>query len=162
LSNNLIAQNEASYGGGMDVGLGSPPGSHAILVNNTIADNGGHGIMVWRYTSLTMTNNIIAGHTTGLYIRDVLTGAVAADTNLFWNGIDPITGTNGILEDPLLTPDYRLYEGSPAVDAGVTIPWLTTDLEGIPRPQGDSYDLGAFEGVVVRQELYLPLVLRSQ
>jgi hypothetical protein len=45
------------------------------------------------------------------------------------------------------------------VDAGVVIPWLTTDLAGTPRPQGNGYDLGAYEGVVKRK-VYLPLVLR--
>jgi hypothetical protein len=45
------------------------------------------------------------------------------------------------------------------VDAGLTVSWLTTDLEGNPRPQDGGYDIGAFEGV--RWEVYLPLVLRN-
>ena len=52
-----------------------------------------------------------------------------------------------------------LRPGSPAVNAGLDIPWLTVDLEGNPRPQGSKYDLGAFEGV--RGEVYLPLVVRN-
>jgi hypothetical protein len=52
-----------------------------------------------------------------------------------------------------------LGSGSPAEDAGLTIPWLTVDLEGTVRPQGSKYDIGAFEGVV--EKVYLPLMLKS-
>lgn len=158
LSNNLIARNDAGiYGGGVCVGLYTGPASRAILVNNTIADNGDSGVVAQWYAALTLTNNLIAGHATGLNTLTPFTGSISADTNLFWNTSDPITGTGAILEDPLLTADYHLQPGSPAVDAGLTIPWLTVDLEGNPRPPGE-YDIGAFERV--RWEVYLPLVLR--
>jgi hypothetical protein len=89
---------------------------------------------------------------------------ISADTNLFWNTSDPITGSNAILQDPLLTADYHLGSGSPAIDAGLTIPWLVVDLEGNPRPQGTKYDIGAFEieaSGEVGLEVYLPLILRN-
>ena len=54
----------------------------------------------------------------------------------------------------------RLPVGSPAEDAGLPIPWLTADLEGNPRPQGDGYDIGAWEGVAEPWRVYLPLVLK--
>jgi hypothetical protein len=161
LSNNLIAHNEASvYGGGVYVSWYVLPASHALLVNNTIADNGDSGVTARYYADLTMINNLIAGHTTGLTTLGPFTGTISADTNLFWNTSDPITGSNAIVEDPLLMPDYRLRAGSPAVDAGLTIPWLTTDLEGKARPQGSGYDIGAFEGEVW-WDVYLPLVVRN-
>ncbi|MCP4544406.1 MAG: hypothetical protein GY832_45425, partial [Chloroflexi bacterium] len=160
LSNNLIAQNEATLSA-VEVGLGSPAGSHALLVNNSIADNGARGIEVWWYATLTMSNNLIAGHDSGVSIRGVLTGSIVADTNLFWNDTDPITGVNAIIGDPRLTADYHLREGSPAVDAGIAIPWLTVDLEGVLRPQGSGYDVGAFEGALAWLDVFLPLVVRG-
>jgi hypothetical protein len=41
--------------------------------------------------------------------------------------------------------DYHLPAGSPAVDRGLTLPAVTLDIEGNPRPQGASSDAGAYE-----------------
>jgi hypothetical protein len=160
LSNNLIAHNYAALrGGGIYVVSSEPSASQAILINNTIADNGDTGVVGWQYVALAMTNNLIAGHATGVNTTVPASATVAADTNLFWNTHDPITGTNAILQDPLLAPGYGLGPGSPALDNGLTIPWLTVDLEGTARPQGSAYDIGAFEGE--RPAVFLPLVLRN-
>jgi hypothetical protein len=164
LSNNLIVRNSASAyaGGGVYVGYDYPSGaSRALLVNNTIADNGSSGIAAWNYAVVTLTNNLVAGHEVGLSSHNPASGTISANTNLFWNTSDPITGVNGIRQDPLLTPDYRPRVGSPAIDAALTIPWLTTDLEGNSRPQGSGYDIGAFEGEGVWWRLFLPLVNRN-
>ncbi len=160
LSNNLIALN-GPYGGGVQVTeYYTPSVSRAFLVNNTIADNGGSGVVASFYAVVTLTNNIVAGHATGLDTWTPFSGTISATTNLFWNTADPITGTNAVLANPLLTTDHHLLRGSPALNAGLTIPWLTTDLEGHPRPQDGKYDIGAFEGAVGHQ-IYLPVVLRN-
>ena len=39
----------------------------------------------------------------------------------------------------------NLMTGSPAIDAGLTIPDVTNDYAGTARPQGSGYDIGAFE-----------------
>jgi hypothetical protein len=156
LSNNLIAHN--MYGGVHVTEYYTPSVSRALLVNNTIADNGYSGVGAQAYAVVTLTNNLIAGHPIGLDAPTPST-VISATVNLFWNISDPITGTNGIRQDPRLTANYHLGAGSPALDAGLTIPWLTTDLDGRPRPQGSRYDIGAFEGV--RWEVFLPLVLRN-
>jgi hypothetical protein len=165
MTNNLLAENHASTaGGGLWLDTWQP--SYLIagtLVNNTLADNdagaGGEGIWAGRYVSLTLTNTLISGHTVGITVTAPASSTVSADTNLFYNDSDPITGTNAILEDPLLTANYHPGSGSPAIDAGLTIPWLTVDLEGNPRPQGAKYDIGAFEKV--EGKVYLPLILKG-
>jgi hypothetical protein len=165
MTNNLLAENHASTaGGGLWLDTWAP--SYLIagtLVNNTLADNdagaGGEGIWIGRYVSLTLTNTLISGHTVGITVTAPASSTVFADTNLFWNTDDPITGTNAIWQDPLLTADYHPGSGSPAMDAGLTIPWLTVDLEGNPRPQGAKYDIGAFEEV--EGKVYLPLILKG-
>ncbi|MCP4111795.1 MAG: DUF1565 domain-containing protein [Desulfobacteraceae bacterium] len=41
--------------------------------------------------------------------------------------------------------DYHLATGSPAIDKGVTISEVATDRDGLSRPAGDAYDIGAYE-----------------
>jgi hypothetical protein len=41
--------------------------------------------------------------------------------------------------------NYGLVAGSAAVDAGTAIPEVTSDRIGVARPQGQGYDVGAFE-----------------
>lgn len=45
------------------------------------------------------------------------------------------------------TNNYHLAAGSPAIDAGITVPEVTDDLDGQPRPQGTGYDIGAYESL---------------
>jgi hypothetical protein len=45
--------------------------------------------------------------------------------------------------------DYHLADGSPAIDAGATLPAVPRDLEGRPRPIGASADVGSYEAGVV-------------
>ena len=59
---------------------------------------------------------------------------------------------NGVTADPDLVnaagttaADYKVNTGSPAIDAGETIPAITDDHEGTARPQAAGYDIGAFE-----------------
>jgi hypothetical protein len=155
ITNNLIAEN--LYGGVHVLEYDGPFTSRAVLVNNTIAANGPYGVLAQYFAELSLTNNLVAGHEFGLDHPQPYTGTVTADTNLFWNADDPFTGLNAIQQDPLLASNYRLRPGSPALDAGLTIPWLAVDLEGTPRPQESGYDLGAFEGVWWLR-LFLPVI----
>ncbi len=160
LSNNLIARNTASSGGGgVHADHAWSPAGSVLMVNNTVADNVNGGVQIARNVALTLTNNVIAGHTVGVTNTWPASSTVLADTNLFSNTLDPITGANAIRKYPLLTADYRPHVGSPAIDAGRAIAWLTTDLDGNSRPQGSAYDVGAFEGDGVWWTLFLPLVL---
>jgi hypothetical protein len=43
--------------------------------------------------------------------------------------------------------DYRLRPGAPAIDAGAPMPWVDRDLLGVRRPQGNGWDVGAYEYV---------------
>lgn len=160
LTNNLIANNEASYkGGGLGVSSQNAGECRVSLYTNTIADNVTTAIATQDYATLTMTNNILSGHEIGIDETDPPSSTIVADTNLFNNDLDPVLGANPIEEDPLFGPEYQLQSGSPAIDAGLDLPWITVDLDGNPRPVNMAWDLGAFEGA--RQQVYLPIVLRS-
>ncbi len=55
---------------------------------------------------------------------------------------------NGIFSDPLFTDSYNknfhLLNSSPAIDTGTSM-FIYKDFEGTSRPQGNGYDLGAYE-----------------
>ena len=162
LSNNLIALNyAASYGGGVEI-WHSVPASQATLVNNTIADNGEHGVAAREYVTLTMINNIIAGHSIGFFETNPTSTTTWVDHNLFWNTSDPNIGTNAIQQNPLLLPDYHLDGSSPAIDRGVPT-WVTSDIDGEARPNGCFFDIGFDEFITGLGSncVRLPLVLRN-
>ena len=48
--------------------------------------------------------------------------------------------------DPTKGPmDFRLKPGSCAVDMGASLSEVTHDFDGVKRPKGKAYDIGAFE-----------------
>jgi hypothetical protein len=160
LSNNLIAWNQTQYDSeGVYVELYGAPPSQARLYNNTIIGNGDVGVRASYYADLQLVNNVIADHGTGIVQTHPTSGTISADHNLLWNASDPIVGANAVLADPLFATRYYLRGGSPALNAGATLPWLTVDLDGNPRPQDGVWDIGAFEGA--RWDGYLPVVLKG-
>lgn len=156
VTNNLIAANDGSV---TITGVNSPGPN--MLANNTIADNGSSGVVLWFTATAKLVNNIIAGHSMGIYMDS--TSQYTSSHNIFWNSYESFTSTVDIFEDPRLDPFYHLKPGSPAIDAGLALPWLNVDLEQMPRPLGAGYDIGAFEWdpAAVPPGLFLPLVVRS-
>src|SRR2546429_5614567 len=82
----------------------------------------------------------ISGTTSGAHIdHNLSTGTVGG------GGI----GSNIENTDPqFVNPsalDFRLQAGSPAIDAGVTLSYVSSDVLGVSRPQGAADDIGAFE-----------------
>lgn len=58
--------------------------------------------------------------------------------------------SHGIFSNPLFTsvstPNYLIQSSSPAIDAATdTVPTITVDFVGTPRPQGGARDIGAYE-----------------
>jgi hypothetical protein len=67
-------------------------------------------------------------------------GDLVGSTNLLLNPkLGPLADNGG----PTLT--MALLPGSPAIDAGSAVGGPATDQRGVPRPQGPSVDIGAFE-----------------
>jgi hypothetical protein len=57
--------------------------------------------------------------------------------------------------------DYHLAVDSPAVDSGVTLPDVPTDLDGRSRPAGLAFDIGAYEYVLLLPAGFMPVVIRA-
>ncbi len=163
MTNNLLVNNHAGSAGG-GIYLSGYLNSNQVktidctMLHNTLADNnrgnGGEGIYAKDYVSLSLINNLIAGHTAGIYNHAAPgTFTITADTNLFYNDSDPVVGNNALVRDPLLTPDFKPMGNSPVVDAGKTMGTAAKDLDGTSRPQGNGYDIGCYEYVPVPEPL---------
>ena len=109
---------------------------NCIFANNVVGN--GDDVLGSRNNDFTIaaTNCIFFGNT--------LQNGDAADNS---QRTDVETGS--ILDDPLLDAEYVPGAGSPAIDAGADPATvgivLVTDYDGVVRPQGAAYDIGAFE-----------------
>jgi len=69
--------------------------------------------------------------------------------DIWTDGTATITASQNLTTDPkFLNPfanDFHLTASSPAIDAGLTLSDVTTDFDGISRPQGNASDIGAYE-----------------
>jgi parallel beta-helix repeat protein len=94
--------------------------------NTTIADRGSH---------LTVISSIVEGGQAAISVG-------GSQSTLTW-------GSGNKTENPLFVDlagsDYRLREGSPAIDAGTADGAPPRDLEGTARPCGAAVDIGAYE-----------------
>ncbi len=108
--------------------------------------------------SKTIANNIVAFTDT-----HVITGGTDVRNNLFWQNGEVESCSDCLEGDPLFrapaTRDFRLEEGSPAIERGSASQIetlcsyyfslygedLRKDFDGIPRPHGSEWDIGAFE-----------------
>ena len=127
------------------------------VYNNTLydcgargnADSGGFNL----YIPVRLRNNILRQVNSESYLapNGGNCSLVSGTNNLWFGAGDPPSCSNlttNVTGDPLFfnpPQDFHLQMGSPAIDSGVTIPELVVDIDGITRPQGSAYDLGAFE-----------------
>jgi parallel beta-helix repeat protein len=138
-------------------GIVSSQQADNLIVNNLVYQNPRRGIV------LASGNNLRAYHNTVYNNRrigiDVATAAVtnAQVTNIISFGhltnihdLGTITTlSNNLTTDPQFVDaslyDFRLGVTSPAIDTGVTLSEVTVDYANVSRPQGASYDIGAYE-----------------
>ncbi|MCU0448949.1 MAG: T9SS type A sorting domain-containing protein [Bernardetiaceae bacterium] len=112
------------------------------IYNNTIVNNSWAAIYFDAPT--TSRNNFIGNN-----LIHSLNG-----NHMIVNQLVPMTFGNNVMSDDISrlgfvnsASDFRLQAGSPAIDAGRTVPnvTLTTDHDGNARPRGRGIDVGALE-----------------
>lgn len=154
---------------------GPAGGGTVEIYNNTLYDCGSHvgtfnlsGGFTFKSgpVSFNVRNNIV-NQISGEYYNNSgtgLSGVTVTGSNNIWFGSSqaaPSFTTANISSNPLFNSlvsfDFTLTSGSPAVDAGTTIAssnsykgyqvWNGNPLDsrGIARPQGSAYDIGAME-----------------
>jgi hypothetical protein len=114
----------------------------------------------WAMPTADIKNNIIYSDGQSLYVAAIAGASMSQMTlsNNLYFGYRNESGAskvkNGITADPLFhnpaVGDVHLRPGSPAIDQGsdTVAPTVTRDHDGVPRPQGRHFDVGAFEAVV--------------
>ncbi len=147
------------------------PGTGTVQVfNNTMSDcaannssnaSGSRGALavgnVPAGLTVNLRNNVVYQNSGEIYV-DGSTSQITGDHNLWFGvGAAPTQTTNNLNSDPLFVNrgmDFRLTGSSPAKDAGVTVapnnPLVlnssaATDKDGVKRPQGAAFDMGAYE-----------------
>ena len=153
---------------------GAAGGGTVNVFNNTLSDcaandsanaqgsRGAFGVAGGASTTLILNarNNVVYQNAGEIYI-DGVTSQITGDHNLWFGiGTGPAQTTNNINADPLVANrslgDFHLTSTSPAKDTGLTIlpnnpfvpnpgPTIGNDKDGVLRPQGTAFDMGAYE-----------------
>lgn len=166
VSNNLLQENGASFGGGLFLDEGS---AQVRLINNTLVKNratvSGGGLFLTNDTP-SILNNLItfASSGVGIYFASPQT-AVGGNIqyNDFFGNAEGVTNAPDVIslmdnktEDPLFTDleggDFTLSSGSPARDAGDPSS-LYTDVDGSRNDMGmyggpEAEEVGASSSVL--------------
>jgi hypothetical protein len=121
--------------------------SGAQVYNNTIYDTD-YGIQMIGATNTVIRNNILNVRSDNLNVHS--SSGTTGSNNLCSTNDTDVSGACALFTSTpgFVTPgsNFRLAAGSPATDAGATIPTVTHDRDGAARPRGFAYDIGAYEG----------------
>ncbi|CAG0933715.1 hypothetical protein TFLX_03192 [Thermoflexales bacterium] len=177
ITNNILAHNVASTTAHLAGGI-LVDSSPARIINNTIADNLGDGIIFQAAEDVAIVNNIVSGnlghgiehYSDTLWVSPTLV-YTAAYNDILNNSDGHYAGLSGGVHDLHVNPQfvgtgadlrafYHLQAASPVSVTGSTAWAPEYDLDGDRRILGGSVSMGADEIAVVERQLYLPVVLR--
>src|SRR5688572_28811406 len=124
------------------------PGAHVRIVNNTIINYGQNTFLLFnQYTVNEFKNNLITPVPGGYKLIETFfdPNSDSGATYTTANNIADVVANLGLVDPANL--DYRIVGSSTAVDAGTNLAsvGVTDDIEGLARPFGSAYDVGAFE-----------------
>ena len=143
VSNNLIYNN---IYGGIQVYTGS---TNAMIYNNTVYGNGVRSIVMQHYDGPpSIKNNIVWNN--GDDINNLGQGTPVCSNNVTLETDDDLDCDSGrVTADPSFVNaaanDFQIKLISSARNAGLALTEVPDDFEGVTRPRGASYDIGAYE-----------------
>jgi parallel beta-helix repeat protein len=159
-SNNTITNNITFNNGDLGIHVFGHAASNNVVANNTVFGNW-RGIVVGDDTTGAsanyIANNIVyANLSEGIYESGTVSNNTFTNNLIFGNSpelgfmTDPVANT--VTANPRFvnytgdsTGDYNLQPSSPAIDHGTSVGAPSTDFNGGARPQGSSWDIGAYE-----------------
>ena len=137
--------------------------THVTVENNTFINCGAYPVWLQgdQCETAVVRNNLIAywkhyqpakygWHAAESGVRmDTEANTGACDYNLMFDCVNRQYGPHDFIAEPRFVDpakgDFRLKAGSPGIDAGTPVAGIKTDLRGVKRPQGDGWDIGAYE-----------------
>jgi hypothetical protein len=156
VSNNVIYDNAAAGDRGPGIVLSS--GSGNLAYNNLIWGNDAGIQIAYGVSDAKAYNNVIyANDRYGIYVYPDSVNAIVRNNIICQNtgtavidmGSDTMQDHNLIETDPKFVDasahDFHLQPTSPAIDAGVALREVPDDFDGVLRPRGAGYDIGACE-----------------
>ncbi|MFW6154714.1 MAG: PKD domain-containing protein [Planctomycetota bacterium] len=143
------------------VGCFDGPYVDCVVENNVVLTAHYHGISLYEADGCTIINNTVLDPSRNYpaWIRIPYSSNTVVRNNLSYSIPDP-DEQNGIVVDHNIeltdtlsdqifvdwrNGDVHLLADGPAVDTGSGTLAPSTDIEGVSRPQGDGYDIGAYE-----------------
>jgi hypothetical protein len=160
--NGSVVRNNLIYNmGGTGIYLAGDrtfPNKAVDVYNNTLSKNRAPGVGLDNTHRVRIKNNLFLGNNVrhgGNQLAHADSTSITSDYNLFAptrgsvpEGTHSIvhTSTRGIVGNPA-TGDFHLVSQSPAIDNAVSLArtGFSTDRDGISRPQGTAWDVGAYE-----------------
>src|SRR2546427_12298046 len=160
IRNNVFITRGTVYNPDVNAGDGGLVTNVTIVNNTMVAVNGPAEYSIWLFPNLrgaVVKNNATydRGNVSIPYIQ-VDSGASGVDIG--FNSISksdgqapkgsPYPGDLWMVNPQfvnLATGNFHLQPGSPLIDKGTTLSQVTNDYDGVARPQGSAYDIGAFE-----------------
>jgi parallel beta-helix repeat protein len=143
-----------------DGGVTLSSGNNHLFYNNIVYNNNGYGITIGfgGADNTQIYNNTIYGNSYyAINLRGGVSNTKIRNNIFFSNNSDSIddfgsSGTvlsNNLTSNPLFVDatnaDFHLQVSSTAINAGMALSEVSTDLSGRTRPQGAGYDIGAYE-----------------
>lgn len=149
ISHITFKNNVFAHGGAW--GLAVEDISYLTAVNNTFVDIRHHGIgLSGGYAHHALIKNNIFYDTGTSYWFPEGSNSIGDHNLIFGSRVPPVAGDHDLVGvDPLFMDvdggNYHLQANSPAVDAGEGLASVGADFDGVTRPQGSTWDIGAFE-----------------
>jgi len=160
IRNNVFMTNGTDYAPAVLAGDRGPVANVSIVNNTMVALNGPAEYAIWLFSNLNgalIKNNVVYDHGKSSipYIR-VEAGASSLDIgfNSIWKSDgqppagSPYPGDLWMVNPQFIDlrgHDFRLQPNSPLINGGLFLSIVPNDFDGMPRPQGRPYDIGAFE-----------------
>ncbi len=151
----LIANNTIAYNGLLAIGIWQPDAGNSRIINNIFYENGvkasSNDINGIGFTS---PGSGSKGHK---FDNNIFYASGGGATKMFGvAGIEGVnyTQTGNITANPNFegagatlsgVPNFKLLAGSPAIDKGQSLSQVTWDHQGIKRPAGAAFEIGAYE-----------------